>query len=296
MKAFRFLISSLGFLSVFALSACSGTQLVNALSKVYPANVERDLPFGSHARFKYDLYLPHTPTNTGSTTPVVVFLYGGSWNRGDKAEYEFVGRRLASLGYITAIPNYRLYPEVVYPAFLQDNAQAIAAVLEKIKEPAYQRFKPDHRIVLMGHSAGAYNAAMLAMDDRWLNEQQLERLKTIKGFIGLAGAYNIYPIEDREVRPVFSHPNYPPNSQPIDYTAQPQVPFLLLAPTQDTLVNVEKNSWALHEALSRNNNTSTLVSIEGTNHITLIGTLSPALFFKGSTVKPIQAYIEGLNK
>jgi len=112
----------------------------------------------------------------------------------------------------------------------------------------------------------------------------------------LAGAYNIYPIKDTDVQPVFNHPDYPPKSQPIDYAGSRNVPALLLAPQSDTLVSIERNTNALHKALQSAGNQSKVESIEGTDHITLIGTLSPLLFFKGSTVKPIEEFMRTLSK
>ena len=148
----------------------------------------------------------------------------------------------------------------------------------------------------MGHSAGAYNAAMLALDPRWLGAGDTSKVAGIKGFIGLAGAYNIYPIKDTDVQPVFNHPNYPPLSQPIDYSGKQNAPALLLAPETDTLVSIERNTVALHNALKQAGNISTIKNIEGTDHITLIGTLSPLLFFKGSTAKPIDEFIHLLHQ
>jgi acetyl esterase/lipase len=243
-----------------------------------------------------DLYLPNPPAQDATeSTPVIVFFYGGSWNRGEKSEYEFVGRRLASLGYITAIPNYRVYPEAKYPQFLEDGAKASAKVLQLLAKPEYQQYKPDRQLIMMGHSAGAYNAAMLAMDDRWLGQENINRQSSIKGLIGLAGAYNIYPICVQEVRPVFDHPNYPANSQPIDYVASSNVPTLLLTPEVDELVSTKKNSLSLHQALLQNKTSSKVVAIKGTDHITVLGTLSPVLFFKGDSLNPIQNFVQNLK-
>ena len=278
------------------LGGCSALEVVNSVSKIYTADVKQNIEFDQHPRLKYDLYLPSAANKEFSSTPVIVFFYGGSWNRGDKSEYEFVGRRLASMGYITAVPNYRLYPEVKYPAFLEDGAQSIAHLRNELAKSEYQHYKPATQYILMGHSAGAYNAAMIALDSRWLNNVGVPHQSSIKGFIGLAGAYNIYPIKDAEVRPVFEHPNYPPKSQPIDYSDKQVVPSLILTPESDTLVSIERNSQALHKSLQAAGNQSTIASVEGTDHVTLVGTLSPLLFFKGSSAKPIETFIRSLHE
>lgn len=294
MKKTRLFLRTLKVIPLILLSGCSALQVVNSVSKIYTAEVEDDIIFGQHPKLKYDLYLPDTANEEFDATPVIVFFYGGSWNRGDKSEYEFVGRRLASMGYITAIPNYRLYPEVKYPEFLEDGAQSIAHLKTELGKAQYQQYKPSKEYILMGHSAGAYNAAMLALDSRWLNTAGIDRDESIKGLIGLAGAYNIYPIKDTDVQPVFSHPNYPADSQPIDYANKNNVPTLLLTPQSDTLVSIERNSVALNDALLAAGNESRIEQVEGTDHVTLVGTFSPLLFFKGSTTKPIEAFIRNL--
>ncbi|HEX4879361.1 MAG TPA: alpha/beta hydrolase, partial [Limnobacter sp.] len=248
MKVLQAFAIVLKCLPVVLLGGCSALQLVNSVSKIYTVEVKTDLAFGDHPKQRYDLYLPNAAQAPGRDTPVIIFFYGGSWNRGDKTEYEFVGRRLASLGYITAIPNYRLYPEVRYPEFLEDGAHSIATIQRELAAPDYAHLQPAKQFVLMGHSAGAYNAAMLAYDPRWLVAAGGSP-SSIGGFVGLAGAYNIYPIRDLEVQPVFNHPNYPEASQPIEFVSNARTPSLILAPEQDTIVSIERNSLALHKAI-----------------------------------------------
>lgn len=296
MKSANRLLRTLKVIPLILLGGCSALQVVNSVSKIYTAEVKENIEFGTHPKLKYDLYLPDSANQEFDTTPVIVFFYGGSWNRGDKSEYEFVGRRLASMGYITAVPNYRLYPEVKYPDFLEDGAQSIANLRTELAKAEYQQYKPASQYILMGHSAGAYNAAMLALDPQWLTAVGVNHQNTVKGLIGLAGAYNIYPIKDTDVQPVFNHPNYPPQSQPIDYTKRSNAPTLLLAPETDTLVSIERNTLTLHKALEAAGNKSTVHTIDGTDHITLIGTLSPLLFFKGSSAKPIETFIRSLHQ
>lgn len=290
------LLTLIKVLPIIFLGGCSAVQVVNSVSKIYPVEVEKDILFGSNPRDTMDIYYPKTKTQETTSTPVVVFIYGGSWNRGEKSEYEFVGRKLASMGYITMLPNYRLYPEVIYPEFLNDGARSISKLLEELDKPTFKNLNPSKKIVLMGHSAGAYNAAMLAMDDRWLATQNLDRSELIHGLIGMAGAYNIYPIGVPEVRPVFKHPNYPDKSQPIDYVQASKVPTLLLAPESDELVSLEKNTYTLAKALEKAGTPSQLITVKGTDHVSVIGTLSPLLFFKGDSTSAIAEFISSLNK
>ena len=84
--------------------------------------VAKNAAFGADPRQRLDLYAPRRVA--AEPLPVIVFLYGGSWNSGAKAGYAFVGRALAARGFVVAIPDYRLVPAVRYPAFLEDNAAA----------------------------------------------------------------------------------------------------------------------------------------------------------------------------
>ena len=297
MKHIQFFSRMFKAIPLILLGGCSATEVVNSISKIfYRVEIKKDIPFGEHISQKYDLYLPVQTQTPITKTPVIVFFYGGSWNRGEKAEYEFVGRRLAAMGYIAAIPNYRLYPEVKYPDFLKDCAKSIAHLKTELTKTEYLNYKVDSSYIVMGHSAGAYNAAMLALDNRWIEEATgIAHQLVIKGFIGMAGAYNIYPISDTEVQPVFNYPNYPPASQPIEYTNKRNPPALILTPETDTFVSIERNSHALQKALQFAGNRAQIESIRGTDHITLIGTLSPVLFFKGNTSKAIEAFVCKLN-
>lgn len=281
-------------ISVFATlaAACSGTGIVNLVSKSYDVSHIESLSYGNQARASFDLYLPKQANSQGETTPVVIFFYGGSWNRGEKSEYQFVGRRLASEGYIVAIPNYRVYPEVRYPDFLWDCAQATAAVLEHLQTPQFAQHAPAQKIYLMGHSAGAYNAAMLSYAPQYLNKVGLGP-DTIAGFIGLAGPYDLYPIKVEEVKPVFHHPNYPSDSNPIELMeGAPRVPALLLAPETDNLVSIKRNTLAFADTLESDQRSVQVETIKGTDHVTLIGTFSPLLFWKQSAVAPVLRFID----
>ena len=126
-----------------------------------------------------------------------MFFYGGSWNSGSKSIYPFMAATLARQGNIVVVPDYRLYPQVKYPVFLQDCAQAFAWTASHA-----DALHGDGRLFLMGHSAGAYNAAMLALDAPLLEAAGTSRAR-VTGFIGLAGPYDFLPIVDPEVIGVF---------------------------------------------------------------------------------------------
>src|SRR5262249_23860657 len=147
-----------------------------------------DQPYADLPRQKLDVY---RPTHISSPAPVIVFFYGGGWESGSKHDYRFVARSLVSHGFITVLPDYRLYPDVTFPAFVQDGASAIKWTYENIA-----RFGGDPtRIYLMGHSAGAHTAVLLALDGHYLAEAGTPN-SAIKAVAALAGPYCFQPLRD----------------------------------------------------------------------------------------------------
>ena len=189
-------------------TACSPLRLFNGLvPKDGGARlVLRDQPFGPDARQRLDVYAPRHMTGTA---PVIVFFYSGSWNSGTKAGYGFVARALAARGFVVAVPDYRLVPGVRYPDFVRDNAAAIRWVRQNSRTLGGD---PD-RLVLAGHSAGAYNAAMLALDPRWLGDDR----RAVRGWIGLAGPYDFLPFDQPASRDAFADVADPASTQPVTH-------------------------------------------------------------------------------
>lgn len=223
-----------------ALSGCSPLKLLNTLNPTGPVDHVYGVAYGQDPRNTLDVYTPQTkPANA----PVVVFFYGGSWNTGSKANYAFVGEALAARGMVVVIADYRLYPQVRYPSFLEDSAKALAWAHKHAKTYGGD---PD-RLYVMGHSAGAYNAAMLALDPRWLAREGLSP-SILSGWIGLAGPYDFLPIENADVKPVFFFPDSPPDSQPINHVSSSAPPALLMASNTDSLVNPKRNTGGLARA------------------------------------------------
>ncbi len=203
---------------------------------------------------------------------MVVFFYGGSWTTGERADYLFAGEALASRGIVTLVADYRLSPEVRYPVFLQDSALAVKWAADNA-----QRFGGDPRkLYVMGHSAGGYNAAMVALDPRWLGAVGM-RPGQLAGFIGIAGAYDFLPIAIPEVQVAFNWPNTPPDSQPL-WHASPAAPrTLLLAARNDTLVNPVRNTEGLSKKLRDAGVPVQTEMLDGVSHVTIIGSLAKPL-------------------
>jgi acetyl esterase/lipase len=224
------------------------------------------IAYGADPRQKLDVYVPRD--NQGDA-PVVVFFYGGNWNSGARQDYKFVGEALASHGMVAVIADYRLYPHVRYPDFIDDGAQAVAWAMQNI-----QRFGGNaKRMYVMGHSAGAYNAAMIALDKRWLNAYGMDP-SALRGWIGLAGPYDFIPIENKDTRPVFFFPNTPLDSQPINHITATAPPALLIASSNDNLVNPVRNTGGLSKQLRAAGVNVTEIYFERTSHESLVGTIA----------------------
>jgi len=262
-------VLALAFLVLGAVAACSPVQALNAITPSYTYRKAADLAYGSDPRQKLDVY---TPLNLKGPAPVVVFFYGGNWNSGARGEYRFVGEALASRGMVAVVADYRLYPQVRYPVFLDDSAKAVAWTLNEVL--AYGG--DPSRVFVMGHSAGAYNAAMLALDPRWLAGHGFAPA-ALRGWIGLAGPYDFIPIKNEATRPVFFYPATPPESQPVNHVSPAAPPALLIAPAKDDLVNPQRNTGGLAGKLRAAGVPVAELYFDNVSHTTLVGALSRPL-------------------
>lgn len=223
----------------------------------------------------------------GRAPRAVVFFYGGSWREGDRKDYAFVGEALAAAGSIAMVADYRLYPEVRYPDFLLDCAAATAFARRWLDRQGYA----DARLFVAGHSAGAYNAAMLATDSRWLAMQGL-RIETLSGWIGMAGPYNFLPIQAADVRPVFNHPNETADSQPLFHVRQDWLPpALLLTGEHDAYVDVRRNTLSLAERLTEYRHPVELKVYPRLDHKTLVAALASPLQFLGPVLSDVARFV-----
>ncbi len=230
-------------------------DLLNKTTGFAGLRVIRDIPFGRHIRQKLDIHAA-TPraapafSASQEPLPVILFFYGGSWQRGERRDYRFVAAALARLGFMVVIPDYRLYPQVRFPAFLHDCAAAVAWVFKNIASHGGDT----QSVYLMGHSAGAYNAAMLALDPGYLNAAGLapERLA---GWIGLAGPYDFLPFHDRLIAEIFGTTPDENLTQPIHFIAEGsrKPPALLLHGGRDRVVR-PGNTAALAARLRQTGN------------------------------------------
>ena len=272
--------------SLSFLAACAPSATLNALTPSSTHSVTKAVAYGALPRQKLDIYKPAQAAAAGGY-PVVVFFYGGSWNSGDRADYAFVGEALASRGVLAMVADYRVYPEVRYPDFLSDSALALAYGLKQAASLGGDL----KRVFVMGHSAGAYNAAMLALDARWLKAAGHAPAE-LAGFIGLGGPYDFLPMTNVTTQPVFFHPNYPEGSQPVAYVNGTSPRSFIGAARKDSLVDPQRNSVALAGRLQAAGVPTTLKLYDRVNHVTLAAALSAPLRWLAPVLDDVMAFIE----
>src|ERR1700677_2187757 len=221
--------TAVALLLVLILAGCASmAPVLNLLISHAGYSVKEDLAYGRNPRQKLDVY---TPDHLTGKAPVILFLYGGSWQTGNKEQYLAFGESFATKGIVVAIADYRVYPEVRYPDFLKDGAAALAYVHPPIAEyggdPA--------RIFIAGHSAGAYIAVMLASNPHYLDDAGA-KLSWVHGVIGIAGPYDFLPLTDPTLVTIFGGAHQT-DTQPITYIDGKRPPMLLAAGDADQTVN-----------------------------------------------------------
>ena len=262
-----------------ALAGCTGTGLLNAITPSGGYRAAEGIVYDSQLHLSLDLYQP--PGASGA--PVVVFFYGGRWEEGSPQDFRFVGQALSSRGYVTVIPDYRHYPAVKYPAFVQDAAAAVRWTLSQV-----QRYGGDpKKVFLMGHSSGAHLAAMLALDPEFLGKDR----ERIKGMIGLAGPYDFMPLTDPDLRDMFGPPEKFELSQPISYVDGSNPPLLLLHGENDDRVWV-KNTRNLAAAVKRAGGPVETVIYESMSHAWIVATLAAPLRGQSDVLDQIKAFVD----
>lgn len=235
----RFLLT--GLMALFVLTGCSSRSVLNSLTPSRGYDLANNLVYDEGKNLRLDVYTPKDVKNA----PVVVFFFGGRWTEGSKEEFKFVGEALASRGFVAVIPNYRLYPQVRFPAFVDDAARSVAWVRNNVSTYGGS---PD-KIFVMGHSSGAHMAAMLALKEEFMARAGGSR-SWLRGMIGLAGPYDFLPITDPELRDVFGPPENFELSQPVLFAEGDNPPVLLLHGEDDEIVWV-KNTRNLAQAIKK---------------------------------------------
>jgi acetyl esterase/lipase len=267
------------------LPGCSFVQFGLANAPEAFAKVQRhlDIAYGTDPRQRLDVYAP----DSASDRPVVVFWYGGSWVKGNRAEYRFVGITLAENGFVAVLPDYRLYPQVTFPAFNADGASAVAWVEKHVRE-----FGGDPgNIVLMGHSAGGEIAAMLALNHDFLRKYGADPA-CISGLVGLSGTYALVPDTD-ELRRTFPAPYTEADWQPVRFVDSQAPPTLLLHGASDREVYPHE-AEELRDALQRNHVRVQLILYPHHGHGATVASFAPVTRWLTPAVHDTVSFIKAL--
>jgi acetyl esterase/lipase len=217
-------------LAAITLSGCTrlGLLTLNTVASFSEYSRHSGLVYGPAAADRLDVYQPRHAV----AAPVVVFFFGGGWDSGDKAEYKFVGAALAAAGIVTVIPDYTLYPRGKFPRFMQDAARSVAWTRAHAREWGGD---PD-QLFLIGHSAGAQIAVLLALDEEYLRQVGGSG-QWVRGVVGLAGPYDFLPFTEAYLNDLFGPPAKFPRSQPINYVRPGAPPLLLMHGLRDKRVS-----------------------------------------------------------
>lgn len=262
--------------------ACGALTLTAANAPAYFGDFERraDISYAPGPRHGLDVYAP----TKAQSRPIIVFWYGGGWEDGKKSNYRFVGAALAKAGYVAVLPDYRLYPEVRFPAFVDDGAQALAWVVEHAAEIGGD----PRRIYVAGHSAGAHMAAMLAYDTERLERAGIPR-DAIRGCIGLSGPYVLNP-NDAALNDIFRAPYTITDWQPVQRVRAGAPPALLLHGEADTVVEIG-HARRMAQTLESLGVPVTLRTYPGRGHRDTVAAFASAAPHKLPVMAEIRAFI-----
>jgi acetyl esterase/lipase len=268
------LLSSVLVLALAGAFSFAPLQTFNVLVPKDPGveRVAQDVAYGADQRQRFDVYRPQQ----AGSHPLLVFVYGGGWQFGSKEHYEFAARAYAAQGFVVAVPDYRIVPNVVYPAFVEDIASAIAAAQREGK-----RFNADvSRTYLVGHSAGAYNVTQAVMKPGFLEAAGVKP-ETIKAVATLAGPFDFVPLDVKYTIDAFSHLSGAAldETQPFNHARAGLPAFLILHGEADETVFL-RSPHKLETSLREAGATVEMKVYAGISHSRIMLTLSR--FFRDS--------------
>ena len=269
--------------SVLAVGCSSlALGLLNLPARFGDYRLVPDLSYGDGTRLALDVYVPR---GGAAPRPVVVFFHGGRWSGGRKETYRFAADALTGRGYVAVVPTHRLYPEVRFPVFVQDGAEAVAWTRRHIAayggDPA--------RIFLMGHSSGAHIAALLVLDADYLRAAGGSP-DWIAGMIGLAGPYDFLPLGAPDLKDMFGPAERYPASQPITFARAEAPPLLLLHGKADETV-YPRNSINLARAVRERGGDAEVKLYAGVGHSAILAALSRPLRGRAPVVDDVDRFI-----
>lgn len=260
----------------------SGIGFLNGITRK-DFSAQYNIAYGQDTRQKLDIYQPLHLTNS-NPRPVILFVHGGSWEEGNKDDYLFVGESFTRAGYVTVVMNYRLAPVHKYPDYVQDTARAIQWINQNISRYGGN----PQQLVVMGHSAGAFNAVEAVDNPRWLIEVNVP-VSSIKAVVGIAGPYS-YDFRTDSTRDAFPANAVPDQVMPDRHVRTDAPPHLLLVGSKDQRVK-PANAQKMHAALQARQIPVQLQTVEGANHISIMAAVATRLSWYKSTREQILDYL-----
>lgn len=262
-------------------AACSPRRGVERLALGGGVVRSAGLAYGGDARQRLDVYRAR---GTPAAAPVVVFLYGGRWKAGARGDYVLLGSALARRGWVVVVPDYRVYPAARFPAWVDDGARAVRWARDNAA-----RFGGDPaRLVVVGHSAGAHTAALLALDERHLRGAGLPG-GAVRGFVSLAG-----PVDTTWTAPDVQRLMGPregwPATYPYTFIDGTEPPLLLLHGARDGVVGVG-NSARLAGRIRARGGCARLRVYGGTGHVGLVLALAFPALGPARAIRDLQAFV-----
>lgn len=276
-----FLAPALGALA----AACSPLGLLNTFGPRDSGvrRVAQDLSYGDDPSQRFDL---HAPADLGTgRLPTLVFFYGGGWDSGSRSVYAWAAQALAARGFVVAVPDYRLVPEVVFPAFIEDAAAATAAVAAMVGDYGGD----PSRLGVIGHSAGAHLAMMITLDRRYM--AAVDRPGLIRAAAGLAGPYDFLPFDVPSSINAFGRAPDPTLTQPVTFARADAPPLWLGHGTEDTVVH-DDDTVILNDRMQALGGRSEAHLYPGLNHADLISTFSPLFRKKAPVLDDVTAFFQ----
>lgn len=273
-------------LAVPLLSGCTPTRVYNSLLGGSGYELRTDLVFGSQPRQKLDVYIPVKQLENAQT---VVFVYGGAWRRGSRESYRFVAHRLANAGHRVIVPDYQLYPQVQFPTFVQDVADAIVWVHDN-PDASGIASGDMNAIVLMGHSSGAHTASLLAANPAWLSDSPVN----VTALIGISGPYKL-PLDIPEVASAFPLQQSDPEALPLEQISASHPRTLLIHGSDDERV-LPMHSQVYFDTLRSQSIKAEIHWLEGAGHIAAIASMAPPLGFLNDTGEAVDEFLGTLTQ
>jgi acetyl esterase/lipase len=191
------------------------------------------IAYGAHPRQKLDVYLP---TKQAASKGMVVFGYGGGYTDGNRDEYRFIGQVFASLGLVTVVYDYRLFPEVRFPTYLEDAALAVRWAYDHAGNYGADKYT----MLLAGHSAGAHIAALLATNSKYLGAVQMQP-RQLGLVLALGGGYQFWNAQTGFLSPDFAQVMQgadPVQTQPIEFISPFSANMVLMHGSQDQVLPI----------------------------------------------------------